>query len=267
MSYSVVQKLGQGSFGKVYKCRKNEDTDYAVKVESHSCEHPQLAYEYRILKRLNTPGHKCIPILHKFQNLDRQRVLVMELLGEILQSYHIKKKKPIENLPDVALQILDGLRYIHSKGVIHRDLKPSNICYAPTPPLVKIVDYGLSKTFLDKQKFHIANRSKSSVTGTLRFCSVRTNLRKESSRRDDCESLGYVIVYLKQGSLPWQELKIKKGEKKNDVIAKKKMSVPLADLCQGMPSMQRFFKSVQKLRFTSEPNYRELAQYIREIQP
>ena len=265
--YSVVKKLGEGSFGKVYQCCKNDEELYAVKVESKKCRYPQLQYEYRILKRLNHPGHPGIPLLHKYQNLEKQRVVVMELLGNNLESVHIKKKVPIADLSKIALQVLDALRYIHSRGILHRDLKPSNICYTSSGDRdqVKIVDYGLAKTFLDRNNFHIANRSKSSVTGTLRFCSVRTNLRKESSRRDDMESLGYVLLYLKDGKLPWQNLKIKKGEKKNDVIGRRKMETPLRVLCRSAPTMVRYFRAVKGLSFVSVPNYRELAHFMKDL--
>ena len=266
--YSVIKKLGAGSFGKVYECVKDNTKKYAVKVENKGCEHPQLFYESRILKKLNLPyGHSGIPVIYKFQMLKKQKVLIMELLGIDLETHHIKNKNPFTpSFSDIMLQLLDALAFIHSRGILHRDLKPSNFCYSRDFNRVKIVDFGLSKTFLDKERFHIPAKEKQSVTGTLRFCSVRTNLRRETSRRDDCESMGYVIVYLKNGKLPWQNLRVRKNEKKNDVVGQKKLKTKLSKLCESIPSMMRYFRSVRSLRFSAEPNYKELAECIKSIE-
>lgn len=70
--------------------------------------------------------------------------------------------------------------------------------------LIYIIDYGLGKRYLDsKTKQHIPYRENKNLTGTARYASINAHLGIEQSRRDDMEAIGYVVVYLLRGSLPW----------------------------------------------------------------
>ncbi len=130
--------------------------------------------------------------------------------------------------------------------------------------LVYIIDFGLAKKYRDARTHqHIPYRENKNLTGTARYASINTHLGigkgtlkyillikmdslfwvilylpsvpTEQSRRDDLESLGYVLMYFNLGSLPWQGLKAATKRQKYERISEKKMSTPIEVLCKGYP--------------------------------
>ncbi|CAF87243.1 unnamed protein product, partial [Tetraodon nigroviridis] len=133
---------------------------------------------------------------------------------------------------------ISRIEYIHSKNFIHRDVKPDNFLMGlgKKGNLVYIIDFGLAKKYRDARTHqHIPYRENKNLTGTARYASINTHLGIEQSRRDDLESLGYVLMYFNLGSLPWQGLKAATKRQKYERISEKKMSTPIEVLCKGYP--------------------------------
>ena len=102
--------------------------------------------------------------------------------------------------------MIPSVEYVHSKGFLHRDIKPDNFIMGPNgrkAHRLYIVDFGLAKRYLSKEDKHIPYRENKNLTGTARYASIRTHIGIEQGRRDDMESLGYLMVYFLKGSLPW----------------------------------------------------------------
>jgi len=101
---------------------------------------------------------------------------------------------------------------------------------------VYLIDFGLSKYYKDqKTAAHIPYRDHKSLTGTARYASINTHDGIEQSRRDDIESLGYILLYFCRGSLPWQGLKGNNKQSKYLAIRNTKSSTTLEELCRGFP--------------------------------
>ncbi|KAG8726988.1 serine/threonine protein kinase, partial [Ceratobasidium sp. 428] len=104
------------------------------------------------------------------------------------------------------------------------------------------------------------------LTGTARYTSINTHLGVEQARRDDLESLAYVLMYFLRGQLPWQGLKAATKKQKYDRIMEKKMTTPTDLLCRGFPNeFGIFLNYCRALRFDDKPDYSYLRKLFRDL--
>jgi casein kinase I homolog HRR25 len=131
---------------------------------------------------------------------------------------------------------------------------------------VNVIDFGLAKRYRDpKTGDHIPYRENKNLTGTARYASINTHLGVEQSRRDDLESLGYVLMYFCRGDLPWQGIKAATKKQKYDRIMEKKMTTSTEELCSGFPDeFVTFLDYTRSLRFDQKPDYAHLRNLFRE---
>jgi serine/threonine protein kinase len=169
----------------------------------------------------------------------------------------------------LADQLIARLEYIHSKSFLHRDIKPDNflIGLGKKENVVYAIDFGLAKKYRDpKSHLHIPYTEHKNLTGTARYASVNTHLGIEQSRRDDLESLGFVLMYFLRGSLPWQGLSAKTKKEKYDKISMKKQSISIESLCKNFPvEFTTYLNYTRALRFDHKPDYTYLRKLFREL--
>ncbi|KAK4780990.1 hypothetical protein SAY87_017096 [Trapa incisa] len=272
--FRLGRKIGSGSFGEIYlgtNIVSNEEV--AIKLEIVKTKHPQLLYESKLYKILQ--GGTGIPNVRWFGIEGNYNVLVMDLLGPSLEDLFnfCSRKLSLKTVLMLADQMLsfqiNRIEFVHAKSFLHRDIKPDNFLMGlgRRASQVYIIDFGLAKKYRDTSTHqHIPYRENKNLTGTARYASMNTHLGIEQSRRDDLESLGFVLMYFLRGSLPWQGLKAGTKKQKYEKISEKKVATSIEALCRGYPSeFASYFHYCRSLRFDDKPDYAYLKRIFRDL--
>ncbi|XP_057423308.1 casein kinase 1-like protein 10 [Lotus japonicus] len=268
--FKLGRKIGSGSFGELYLgVNVQTGEEVAVKLEPVKTRHPQLHYESKLYMLLQ--GGTGIPHLKWFGVEGDYNVMVIDLLGPSLEDLfnYCNRKFTLKTVLMLADQLINRVEYMHSRGFLHRDIKPDNFLMGlgRKANQVYAIDFGLAKKYRDLQTHrHIPYRENKNLTGTARYASVNTHLGIEQSRRDDLESLGYVLMYFLRGSLPWQGLRAGTKKQKYDKISETKVSTPIELLCKSYPSeFVSYFHYCRSLRFEDKPDYSYLKRLFRDL--
>lgn len=268
--YRIGRKIGSGSFGDIYLGTNIiSGEEVAIKLENTKAKHPQLEYEAKVYKALS--GGVGIPFVRWYGTECDYNAMVIDLLGPSLEDLfnYCNRKFTYKTVLLLADQLICRIEYIHARCFIHRDIKPDNFLMGigRRGSQVNVIDFGLAKKYRDpRTHLHIPYRENKNLTGTARYASVNTHLGIEQLRRDDLESLGYVLIYFCRGSLPWQGLKAATKRQKYDRIMEKKMSTPNEILTKGLPSQfLDYMNYIKSLRFEDKPDYPFLRKLFRDL--
>ena len=281
-NFVILTTIGKGAFGEIslsYDLREN--IEVAIKREKKTNKIPQIKTESKVYQKLlniqlgqDISGSKIISQetilgVPKFYGVGESPdfyYLIMEFLGPNLNNllnYCGVRKFTISTVCLIGLQMLNRIEYIHKHHYLHRDIKPENFCIGTEEKtnVIYLMDFGLSKRYKNSKNFqHIPYREGRSLIGTARYVSINTHLGIEPSRRDDIESIGYVLIYFLKGNLPWQGLK--DGDQKYIRIMEKKLQIPTEVLCYGLPDeFVHYLNYTKNLKFEERPDY----DYLRNL--
>eukprot|EP01017_Pseudomicrothorax_dubius_P047647 TRINITY_DN8581_c0_g1_i1.p1 TRINITY_DN8581_c0_g1~~TRINITY_DN8581_c0_g1_i1.p1 ORF type:complete len:532 (-),score=60.83 TRINITY_DN8581_c0_g1_i1:112-1707(-) len=270
--YVVKDRLGSGSFGKIYKAVDTQTNEVvAIKIDrfrssNNSAVQTTLAKEAQILAELAEETGFAKLMLNAREN--EIEMLFMTCLGHNLEKLFkiCGGKFSMKTVLIIADQILNRIEALHSKGWLHRDIKPENFTIGLTKNwnLIHLIDFGLAKQYRDSSGKHIAYREGRGMVGTARYTSVHSHKGGEHSRRDDLESIGYLLIYFLKGKLPWQNLPFDNNAEKYRKIAEMKNNIPPETLCKDLPdAFLKYMIYVKNLTFTQAPDYKFLKKLFR----
>ena len=266
--YRLKDQIGEGSFGMIYRA-ESESGLYAVKFEKkRPNKRSLLESESKIMSYLKGPG---IPKIYSYSIYNDYNVMVMQLLGKNLNSLLNKteeKRLSLKTICMLGIKMIRILEYIHEKHIIHRDIKPDNFTmdYEKGTTLY-LLDFGLAKQYRSSKTLeHYPMKKNKKLTGTARYASINALRGNDQSRRDDLESIGYVLIYLLKGVLPWQGIDAKTKEEKYAKILYKKEITPPEELCNGYPDeLVNYLKYTKNLEYEEDPKYDYLIELFEKI--
>jgi serine/threonine protein kinase len=261
--YKTIKQIGSGSFGSIFEginIRTSEKV--AIKIELISHELKLLKHESNIYRLLaNVDG---VPKIKWYGKDELYYYMVIDLFGESLQELLDKSAKmSLKVVLQIGINILNILMKIHNNGFIHRDIKPENFLLTLNKPRkIVLIDFGISKPYLINNQ-HIEFKAKNKFLGTLNFASINAHNLYEQSRRDDLESIAYMLIYFYFGKLYWinDEYQDTFELENNYVMSMKK----LLNNDNKIPKvLLDFYENTRKLEFEERPNYEKYIYNFRE---
>src|ERR1700676_2744843 len=229
--YEIVQILGQGGMGAVYKAADLElNRTVALKVIR-----PELAREKAIVDRFKQElllshqvTHRNVIRIYDLNDSDGMKFITMEYVeGENLSTLiHEKKKFSTEEAVEIMRQVCLALQAAHAVGVIHRDLKPQNIMRDKQGRVV-VMDFGLAR-LLDS---HDGMTQTGAIVGTMEYMSPEQGLGKPLDERSDLFAVGLIFYELLTGLMPY------KADSALASLVKRthERAVPVSDQSAGIP--------------------------------
>ena len=205
--YNILEKLGEGGMGVVYKAHDTKlDRDVALKflpsnLSTSEQDKARFVVEAKAASALNHPN---ILTIYDFHEEEGQSFIAMELVeGESLKAKVTEAKEkgtqlPISQILGYSEQIAQGLSKAHEKGIVHRDIKSDNIMVT-NDGLIKIMDFGLAKL-----KGKVGVTKAGSTVGTAAYMSPEQVQGEEVDEQTDIWSFGVVIHELVTGKLPFR---------------------------------------------------------------
>ena len=253
-NFSIIDLIKAGSYSSVYKAEDKNGHHFAIKILEAEAKKPKKTLSiFRSTKPFKEG--KILAMLQKVAGVPKlffygknpdisSNMIVTELLDKDLGVlYNERKAFPKEFICSLAEKLITILEEIHRKNVIHRDLKPDNILMKGEE--IFLTDFGLSK--IEKKKAS-KKPKKPQFVGNLKYASIDSHFGNNISKKDDLESLGYVLMNFLLGHLPWEKINSNDLNEKIEKIGKRKQFF-LENELESLPRrVAQYFSYVKTLK-------------------
>jgi casein kinase 1 len=269
--YEYSEKIGQGSFGTIYKGKNiNTGENVVVKTEPYDIEYSSIRHESVIMNMLYSKYCRSIPPTYWYGIIpdSNERVLVMPMYQESLEDFVLKFQGRIRMSNEYRCNIMRSmiriLGHIHSKYVVHRDVKPAN--WMIHRDELMLIDFGMASFYVDSEENHLkpANPLKTCMIGTPKYASLNVHGGEEYSRRDDLMSVVYIGLFMLYGSNLWSNPPaILPGTDKTALSntlnmwfkTQKSLDLVLEMTANQWPELSEFANVVYGTKFDETPDY------------
>ena len=266
--FKIIKEEGKGSNSIIFSAQNIINKELvALKIQEKTQNIIDLEKEAYYLFKLKGIG---MPKILSYGYSGKYKILVEELLGKSLkelfkENENKSKRIRLKDMLLAGLQIIDRIEFIHSKNILHLDIKPNHFLVGnPNNSLIYLIDFCLAKKYRSSRTGkHVKFSKNGYFSGNLKFSSINTMKGIIPSRRDDLESIGYLLIYLYKQKLPWDKMISKNKIEFTQKIFEIKKLIPLKMLCDDLPKeMIEFMKYVRSLKFEEEPKYEYLIKIL-----
>jgi serine/threonine protein kinase len=261
--FETVKEIGRGSFSRVYLALdQKKRRKCALKYETmRRTGHAKLGIEKEVYEALE--GRPGIARIYWTGSHGKDNVMAMQLLGPSLNDLFddCEREFSMKTIALLADQIIRNIEQVHAAGYIHRDIKPGNFAVGRGSARneVFVIDFGLAKRYKDpKTDKHIPSVKGKKFVGTPRYGSINAHMGKEQSRRDDLESIGYMLAYFYLGCLPWHGIEVNDKVERNKRFLQAKQEWKRKILKILPWPLRKYLEYVHDLEFEEKPDYRYL---------
>ncbi|KAI0659752.1 kinase-like protein [Cubamyces menziesii] len=277
--YQVTHLLGGGSSGDVVRAFNTlTGEDVAIKLSrrpsDESLVSTSVEYEISVYKLIPN-GIPGFPSIHYSGQDANHNVIVMDILGPSLDALRrtCRGTFTLRTICMLADQMLHRLEFLHSRCLVSCDVKPQNFAMGAANKdanTVYIFDFALAKLYIDRETGqHLPFCKRRHAKGTIRYASVAAHYRHEVSRRDDIESLLYVLLEFYHGTLPWNNIPARDGRSEMKIMVDMKADVSPASpfgkyLAQSPPEFAAYHAHCVQLAFGERPDYALLRGLFRD---
>lgn len=248
--WTVERYMTSGAYGDVYVVRRRDRKSGIMKVEIP--RYASIRYEGHVLKSIHHLNG--FPNVYTRGRIQGRPMFVMQHLGESVESMMLSHRFTVTDILKIGIQLVARLRDMHARNLLHRDVHVGNILTGNPiegdSGTIYLIDFG--------ETGHVDGPVPDRIHGDLHFASSASLRMDRYGRKDDLESLVYVLVYLFRRHLPWSKYKMSVYSDSYVIrgVLGMRSTMTASSICAGLPSsITGILIDVQRKRRIDIPEY------------
>lgn len=267
--YTLRNVMGAGTYGYVFSAWDEQGKKVAVKFFKKDDENARKEAEmYRIA---SDSGTSYLPKLLHTTVHEGKFCMICEREGQNLGQLMCRKPSRQfypQTIAMLGYELMNAFEDFHNAGLVHRDIHLGNVLAGHRDETkVFLCDLGFTQRWRKEDGEHVPREEYQVAVGTSRFSSINNHKHLTYSRRDDLESIGYLLIMALTGDLPWTPLqRVKDRRQKWGMIMKMKLEFEESAFFQRLPiEIQQYISYAKSLKFDEKPDYDKMRGFFHAL--